>query len=718
MGKVLALSRKGAYEVPKERFFNKIDLIHGMEGLVGGMENAQKEDYPSGIVKVVSYFPLVEIARLQMEDGKVFDAVVDFTGNVKPLGIGTVDESGEPEYEKVLKNEEFPVTLGEIDEEDYEEIKSEIAEAVEDELLPAEAKSKPPAEVLKDYLDRPKELKSISLTAYKILKKKGKGGLLQALQPPRKITAKEVLEKGERLTLTGIAVGADEKGNVVVFYVPERVFTVPATKVAKEIHARRPDFRLFSYLSGLSEKALKDEERRKKIIKKVKSMIEEIKKKGEGYDEELIKAVGEKFKAAAKNPTPESVREVVELARKSVFKVIKNYLREEGVINPARDLLASTESKTFLRNNPDAIGLPLIDFRRVSRMGVVSVPRVIDTPKEGFMVRMTPKPVSLFEEKDGKKVVIHSKADSTAIRREYRIYKALKPFYTGKIKEDTPVTMEQLKSLFNEGFENFKGLEALKKELSESRNATQLVRFIDHVKEVIGSVLFEEGATVEDVQKKVQSDEVIRALYEGMEQFLAERQGLKAVRLDRYAEVDGKTAVTRLFKEGVLYKKNGEYRVSYRAVSEKSKELEKELGLKVPLRSFAGLAASTLNATERVFSAEFPALREAEKVAKHVETAYTFGEKGIKAGEFLVPNLDSEGKEFVVEGQKVDEKKVSAWKKVLKSKEGEIKAEEEAPAVEKEIEKEEKRTVVVDEPEEVELEGIEEVELSEDDISI
>ena len=692
MGKVLALSKKGTYEVPKSRFFNKIDLIHGVEGLLGGMENAEGTPYESGFVKVVAYFPTVELVRIPLAGGKFLDAVVDFTGNVRPVGIGSsLDERGEPVYEVSLEDKEFPVEVGKISQEEYEEIKNEIKEAVEEGDLPKDALSKEPLEVVKELLAEPKKLKITVPTAYALVKKAENPE--EVLVPPEKVTAERVLKEGERFTLNGIAVGADDKGNVVVFYVPERIATVPATKVAKEIHERRPDFKVFSYLAGISESVLKDDEKRERIRKKVKEMLLEAKEKG-GYDKKAIKEFVELWEKAFKEPTEENVKALAERARKEAFKVIRDYLKEEGLISPAKSLIAKAGEKMFLRNNPDNAGLPVADFKAVERMGVVAVPRIIENPKEGWQVKFVPKPLSLFGvDEKGNRFVINANPDSYVLSREYKIYKALKPFYTGKMGEDKEVAISQLRKLYGEGFENFKGFDALKKELSEFKNANQLVRFIDYVKEQLDEVLFKKDATVEEIREVLSGDPVIKDFMEGMKKYLADRPYYKAVKLSAYTELEGKEAVKQLLKKGIIFKgKDGSFRMSRKALSkldEKEREkLEESLKLKTSIRTFAALTVATLNATERAFSADFPAVSEAEKVAKHVETAYTFGEKGIKVGEFLIPDLGGEEKEVAVG---IKEETINAWKAVLKGKEGETLAETEKEISEKEVKEAEKQ---------------------------
>jgi hypothetical protein len=264
--------------------------------------------------------------------------------------------------------------------------------------------------------------------------------------------------------------------------------------------------------------------------------------------------------------------------------------------------------------------------------------------------------------------------------------------------------MNQLKALFGEGLDGFKGLEALKKELSEHKTNVQLVRFIDYAREVIGDALFKEGATVESVVEEVSKNPVFNALAEGMASFLEERQKNRFAPLSRFTDkVSGSEALKILTREKILYKdrETGEIAVSYRAVKEKAKELEEKLGLKVPLKTFARAAASTYNAVERLRKGkvEFPAEKEAEKVYLHVQTAVSFGERGVKPGQVLIPELYGEPEVFV-EDKKVSDRTAKEWKKFLA---GELSEEEFlAQEVQEELKEEQSQEVEVEVQEEKE----------------
>jgi len=675
VGKVLALSRAGIYDVPKEKFLSGFDLVHDSGGVVGGRSNAEKVSYEGGMVKVIGYEPLVELRRVHLGGGEFLDAVADFTGKVFPLGVGRLDEKGEPIYRENLTGEEFPVSFGGIDSDDYEDIKTEIKEAVEEGELPEEALSREPLEVIKELAqkeDGEKAVRAVSPTARKLIKRIAeKEGLsfkeaAEKLSPPLEITEEKVLKEGERITLNGIAVGADEKGNILIFYLPERVPLISTTKIAKDIHSRRADFRFYSFLGSLSENAFKNPERRKKIYQRVKKLLEEIKESRGDIEEDTIRQIVSLFNRAAKEPTPENVEELISFSRKATFGVIKNFLAEEGIYrNRKEDFLVKGKAGYFLRNNPDNTGNPLEDYSKVAFVGIASAPRIIDTQKEGWQVKMVPKAVGMLAE-NGR--ILDASADGTVLSKEYRIYKALKPFLTGKLG-DQPATINQLKALFGEGLDNFKGLEALKKELSEHKTNVQLVRFIDYAREVIGDALFKEGATVQSVVEEVSKNPVFNALAEGMASFLEERSKNRFVPLSKFTtKVSGSEAVKLLTRERILFRsrETGEIVVNYRAVKEKAGELEEKLGLKVPLKAFARAAASTYNAVEKLRKKgmEFPAEKEAEKVLLHIQTAVSFGERGIKPGQKLIPELYGEP-EIFVEDKKVNDKTANEWRKFL-----------------------------------------------------
>ena len=691
MGKVLAMSKTGAYEVPKERFFNRIDLAHDVGGIVGGTANAEKEPYRAGLVKVVGYEPIVEIYRMPIGENRYLEAVKDFTGSVKPLGISTLDNQGEPIYEENLTGKEFPVVLGGIDKDDYDEIVSELKEEVGEEAV------KNPMEYLKKVYDEKglNGIKPLSITAYKLLKKMPEGERENFFKPPMEVKAEDVISKGERVTLNGVLVGADEKGNVVVLFTPERTNLVPATRIAKELNTQRKDFKLFGYLANVRYDQFTDPEKKEKLSKRFKAFVDEVKQSGKGkIPVESIRAIKElinKVKDVMENPTEEKVAELNKMARKEAFRVIKEHIQKTGLLRDGMEkLIVKGSDKMFLRNTPDNVGMPLMDYTKVDTVGIVMAPRVINTTDKGWTVKRVPKVLGMtVKGEDGKSKVKTVKADSATIAKEYRIYKALKPFITGKIG-DKNVTISQLRALYGDGFENFKGLDAIKEELSESKSAVQLVGFIDYLKDEIGKVLFKEGVTVDEVKNHVANLEPVKELQEGMLVFLAERPKYKAVNLDDFAEIDANQAVKELLKRGVLFRnKDNEYVVSRKGLKENAKELEKMFKLKdgVSLRGYAQLAASTLNFGVALKNAEFPVLKEAEKVHKHVARALSLGEKEFDKP-YLIPNLDGKGMSKEIQ----EDERVKAWKEFLKGSAVESEVEQEVKAAEEEVKQEEIKT--------------------------
>lgn len=636
MAEVITFSRKGAFKVPPERLkFQGLDLVHEVGGIVGGTGSAEKTDYREGRIKVVGYEPLVEIARYDLGNGRFLDAVVDFTGMVKPLGIGALDEKGEPSYEKDLTDKEFPLSLGGISREDYESIKQEVEEALKEGLV-ENGEGKDPLELVKSLLSDRKKLRMVSPTAFILTKGLSDEEAKEVLKEPTVITKEELLKKGERLTLNGIAVGVDQKGNLVIGFLPERVPLIPTTKLAKELYSRRPEFKFFGYFSKVSLRDFKNDERRDKLIKKFNSFTREIKEKKSQIPPETLKKVKEvleKIKEVLEEPSEEKVKEVRRLAGSELFRILKEHIKEEGLYTkPLKELVVSSGDKMFLRNNPDNAGMPLIDYRKVDRIGVVSLPRVVRTPEEGWKVKRVPKPLIMGELQEGRLKPIPTKADSLVLSREYRIYKAVKPFYEGKIN-GKEVSLNQLKSLYGKGFDDFKGLEAIKEELGQYKAAMQLVSFIDYLREKIGDVLFKEGATVEEISKALKEDKVINEFMEGMREYLASRGKYKAVDIREYYEADvepGKV-VSKLASLGVIKRdaKTGEFRVSPEA-KKLDKKLREELGLKTSLRNFATLVAMTYNSSKYLKEAQFPPLdKEAEKVLAQIQRAVSFGERGM-----------------------------------------------------------------------------------------
>ncbi len=575
--RIISLSQKGAYEVPPEKLSFAPDLPYS-QGSFRGEEETRAPFYKVAVQKVL---PVVRILRVSLEDGRFIDALDSYPfGEPFLIGIGKLDEKGEPIYEsnELLGKPVSEFTLGEgiSDSEIREEVDAfflmaadfelkGLQEALAEKGLSIDEFKKNPREGLKALAEvlTPREFRSyFPRIAVKIIEKTdGKLSLNpEKLNPPKTLD----LSKATEIPLNYAVIGQTPYREAVVAYT-ERVKLLSPTLLAKEL-SKDEDYKT---LVEMADIRLKD-------IREKSWKIRRIQEKADKASPETGKLVAKLLSSK----TPEELAEVLKEAHARRKERVKRILESSPLFEKDKLLVKTKDgSGYFLRSIQSAAGITPRNLSSLKGVIYAAVPRPIQVEGKWRVQRVYKPLTQVFKKENGKYLAVPTSADGVDMVFGYRTFKVLSAMAgLSKPGKGQEWSWSQIRALAGEGFENFKGLDALEKEFSQFKGAGKnWGGFIKYVKGVLGEELFtkDEGNEEEKkarVKEKLLNDPVVKEFIVSFTDFLENRRKLKPIPLPNLVKDVG-AFLKAVKKEKLLWAEKRRY-LTYKAFENKEEFLK------------------------------------------------------------------------------------------------------------------------------------------------